>query len=225
MKDIIIITSVIKICNSALSYTKTRSVFNHEQRFNQTMDTIKSIRDHYAGYYIVLVEGTELPAEWEEALTKSVDHYCNIAKTYHKAVIDSASKGAGEASILLAYLTGEHFDGIKNDVRSISKISGRYFLTPLFIDIDKYLRDDKIIVNYNDTHKQIHTTWYCIHVDEIDGFIEVLKGSMKNDLFVKGNYSIENYLYDFWLKNKEFRSIASIGVSGKIAVDGNENFY
>ena len=45
MINLILITSVICITNKPLSYTKTRSVFTHEERFEQTLKTIQTIRD------------------------------------------------------------------------------------------------------------------------------------------------------------------------------------
>ena len=44
MKDCIIITSVVQTTNKPLSYSETRSIYSHQQRFEQTLETIESIR-------------------------------------------------------------------------------------------------------------------------------------------------------------------------------------
>ena len=42
--NLIIVTSVINTINEPLSYTETRSVFTAEQRFEQTIKSIESIK-------------------------------------------------------------------------------------------------------------------------------------------------------------------------------------
>ena len=44
MLNIVLITSVICTPNSPLTYTYTRSVFTHEERFRQTINTIENIK-------------------------------------------------------------------------------------------------------------------------------------------------------------------------------------
>ena len=45
MNNLVLITSVIKTPNKPLSYINTRSIYTHEERFEQTKKTIQSIRE------------------------------------------------------------------------------------------------------------------------------------------------------------------------------------
>ena len=44
MKNIVLITSVIDTPKKPLSYCETRSVFNRKERFEQTKQTIESVK-------------------------------------------------------------------------------------------------------------------------------------------------------------------------------------
>lgn len=220
--DIIIITSVINITDKPLSYTNTRSIYSHEERFKQTMETINSIKQYYKDYYIILVEGTELSSLWEDIIINNVDYYYNISNTHYKKYIDSLSKGLGEVSILLAYLTSNHFIKNKDNINSISKLSGRYKLTNDFINIKDYLIDNKIIVYKNIQHNLINTTWFCFRIDEVNNFINILQNSFNNQKLVFGKYSIENYLYDNWIINNQYKHIDKIGIEGYVSVCGSK---
>ena len=45
MNNLILITSVICTTNKPLSYTNNRSVYSHEERFEQTKKTIETVKE------------------------------------------------------------------------------------------------------------------------------------------------------------------------------------
>ena len=47
MSNLVLITSVINTPNLPLSYSKVRSVFTREERFEQTKKTVESIKKTY----------------------------------------------------------------------------------------------------------------------------------------------------------------------------------
>ena len=63
MNNITLITSIVNISNNPLSYTNIRSVYTREQRFIQTKNTIKSVREKIANNKILLVECSDLNDE------------------------------------------------------------------------------------------------------------------------------------------------------------------
>lgn len=221
-KNLIIITSVINVSSNKLSYTNTRSIYSSEERLNQTLESINSIKKYIENYYIVLVEGSELSIEYENILKSNVDYYYNISNSNYKQYIDGISKGLGETSILLAYLLSNHFIENKCNFNYIAKLSGRYYITSKFITSENF-NSNKITVKYYHENKQICTIWYTIPINEINDFINVLNNSYNDIKFIEGCYSIENYLYDKWLKDKLLisKQINNIGVNGNIAVDGS----
>ena len=60
MKNITLITSIIDTPNLPLSYTNCRSVFTKQQRFEQTQNTIASIREKIPDNKIILIECSPL---------------------------------------------------------------------------------------------------------------------------------------------------------------------
>lgn len=59
MNNIILITSVINTPNKPLSYSKTRSVYNRNERFEQTKKTIQSVKEKLPNIKIMIVECTD----------------------------------------------------------------------------------------------------------------------------------------------------------------------
>ena len=66
MNNLVLITSIIKTPDIPLSYTSTRSVFRHDERFNQTKKTIQTIREKIPNSKILIVECSELDNEQDE---------------------------------------------------------------------------------------------------------------------------------------------------------------
>ena len=218
-RNLTIITSVIKTVSNPLYNNCIRSVFTHEERFAHTLNTIQSVKKYSQNTYIVLVEASEIPKEWETELIKQVDYYYNISQnTELKKYIDSESKALGEASILLSYLKSEHFISNKEYFNSVSKLSGRYYLEPGFINYNEIIERNKIIVQVRENFTQILTVWFCMQINEVDDFIIVLEKGFNNIKLKEGNISIEIYLYTDWVKNKEHFNASYVGVSGKCAI-------
>ena len=52
--NVVLITSKIYVSNKPLTYINTRSIYSSEQRLNQTLETINSIKKYIPNYFIVL---------------------------------------------------------------------------------------------------------------------------------------------------------------------------
>ena len=63
MINLVLITSIIATPNIPLSYTPTRSVFTHNERFEQTKYTIQSIKEKIPNAKIFIVECSFLTEE------------------------------------------------------------------------------------------------------------------------------------------------------------------
>jgi hypothetical protein len=129
-QDIFIITSVIKTGNVPWTYAH-RSSFTPEQRLEQTMNTISTIRAK-TNAFIILVECSDISLEVEDVLKSSVD--CFIQTYGNEYIRDkciySAVKGHGEVLQILA--ATEFIKQRKLLFRRLFKISGRYFLNDNF---------------------------------------------------------------------------------------------
>ena len=120
MKDCIIITSVVQTTNKPLNYSQTRSLYSYQQRFEQTLETIESVRKYMPDVHILLVECSP-PSEWMDQLKEKVDQFINLE--FHDLVNNSLEKGLGEKSLLLTALSN-----LKEEYANIYKITGRYVL-------------------------------------------------------------------------------------------------
>ena len=62
--NIVLITSVINPVEKPLSYTKTRSVYTKDERFEQTKKTIRSL-DLISDKLVILIEGSNIESSKE----------------------------------------------------------------------------------------------------------------------------------------------------------------
>lgn len=114
------------------------NVFDVENRFNETLKTIKSIKNKVGNCKIILIDNStnELPYEWKEDLESSVDVFHQINHNIFTLFAnDIGSKGMGEA-----YIMQEALNIIKEKNligKRIFKITGRYYLANSF-DISYY---------------------------------------------------------------------------------------
>ena len=216
MRDIFLITSVINTGKHHWSYTGTRSIFSAKERFDQTLQTIESIRALKDDTLIFLVECSNIDKEMENEFIKRTDIYLQLFdnEEVRNSCINTEKKGYGE--IMKTIKAVEYL--INNNIRfnRLFKISGRYFLNSSFnknlFSEDKYTFSKKF---GNNAHSTVlySTPFTCIN-DYYNKLIEcesVYKStivSLEELLPVKCNPKIE---------------IEPLGVSGYVAIDNT--FY
>jgi hypothetical protein len=125
MKDCIIVTSIVEISDKPLDWSPVRSIYTHQQRFEQTLETIESIRKHLPDTDIILAECSP-DSEYMKELEKKVDIFIN---TYPNDLIrDGYNKSVCEAQLMLYVFDRVDFSLYQN----IFKMTGRYKLTDKF---------------------------------------------------------------------------------------------
>jgi hypothetical protein len=130
--DIFFICSVIKTSNNPWYHTHIRSPFTPEERFQQTLHTIETIRNLNDDTKILLVDCSDLDKEMEDTLKSKVDYYIQLYSNYtiRKICMYSRQKGHGEF-----FQTKEAINFIKEnniEFNRFFKISGRYYLNENF---------------------------------------------------------------------------------------------
>ena len=79
MSNLVLITSVIDIpMNIPWSYSKVRSVFNREQRYEQLKLTITSAKEKIPNKKIMLVECSEFTEEEKKYFETECDYIINL---------------------------------------------------------------------------------------------------------------------------------------------------
>lgn len=132
MSIIVFISSVINTTNEPLTYTKTRSVFTADQRYEQTLQSIASVRKHLPTARILLVESSPLTEDQTRGLQEKVEFFLNIVNDpFAKDIcMNSPKKGFGEA--IQTYFAIQFLQTNSIPFDKFFKLSGRYSLTDRF---------------------------------------------------------------------------------------------
>lgn len=211
MQDIFIVTSVIQTGSQPWSYFPTRSLFSEQERFDQTLQTIQSIRTYSPTSIILLVEASKTHDINKEQLKQSVDHFYDISnhENTHNYCIQSNCKGLGDAYILYKGL--EYIKSLPeyqtNQLQNIFKLSGRYCLNSTF--------DRTTISNMDPTFRLGLTILFSVPASLLYNFIEIVEkviDTMKQTNMI----CIERYLPSFLTRICE---IDHLGVEGYIAIE------
>ena len=215
-KNIIIITSVLNITNNPLSYYHKRSVFTIEERFEQTLKSIKSIKKKMESEIeIFFCECSDLLLypEYEEILKKEVTYFYNFYDDFEtRNNVLSKYKGLGELYLMKKALKIINHSGEK--YKFIFKLSGRYFLNENFSYQD--FNNNYNIVNYWDSSVQAYASiFYKICFQDILLFINSLE-KFNYDL-IHGN-SFEQCLYKFFNNNILVNN--TLNITGYLSTEG-----
>ena len=126
--DLFLITSVIETGQRGWSYTSVRSVFTPEQRFQQTLQSIQSIREAAPEATIMICEASPLSDSMREQLRAAVDIalFLDADPTIQDVCLTSPKKGYGE--LLQTVAAVEHLKNTGVGFRRLFKLSGRYKL-------------------------------------------------------------------------------------------------
>lgn len=226
-KNVFIITSVCNPSSSPLTYSGTRSVFTPEQRFEQLLNTIKSVREKVGNdTVIVLIECSPLTRNQTDILFNMVDSYYNL---YYVDVVreqvSSPYKGLGERVLALfglrvvKILIDEEIN--KNNI-NVFKLSGRYVLNDSF-DLEQYVDNDKMVFHpILDQKTNINTTLYKVcSNNHLDLLIEYMDSDP--DKVVRDYHgSMELYMGEFVGKHlDQVKFVNKLGVSGRVSVCGS----
>ena len=156
MNDLVLVTSVINTGKLAWSYTETRSTYSAEERYNQSLQTIDSIRKYLPEAKILFVECSDIPNEYITTLSAKVEYFINQYNISEakEACLETNKKGFGEA--IQTKLAIEYIIQKNLNFDRFFKISGRYFLTDKFVS-DKYRTDVYTFKKRADTGNHIIT--------------------------------------------------------------------
>lgn len=211
--DLFIITSVIDTGNKPWSYTNNRSYFTVKERFDQTINTIQSIRNICKNALILLVECSPLSEEMKKILQSNVDYFLFTyeREDVRSACLESNKKGHGEVKNLkeaCQYIEENHIS-----FRRLFKISGRYYLTEFF-NSQNYNDTDRFTFKMYHSHQIGGTVLYSVPYSLFSTYRSILE---ECDLIYESGppKSLESFLP--YLCHPKIE-IETLGVAGQIAV-------
>jgi hypothetical protein len=218
MNNLVLITSIVCTPNLPLSYIKTRSVFTHEQRFEQTKKTIETVRDKIPNVKIIMVECSILTETQNDYFMKNVDYFINlIDNDALRQNIYSQSKSLGEGTMTMSAINYMKNNNIEYD--NLFKITGRYWLSESY-NYENFNNND-IVVNYiNGNDNNVCTSLYKLNKTNVDDFHAFLIENMKNMYECIG---YENLFAKFIKKQQTSKvtNLKKIGVNGYISVSND----
>lgn len=218
-KNIVIITSKIVVSKLNFSYCKNRSIYNVEERFSQTLETINSVKKYIPDYYIILFDNSYFHDNNKiEKLKSSVNLFINNYEDSELSIYTNfyEYKSFAELSQLLSvydqYLKYINFESIK----SIFKISGRYIINNNFI-YSKYDNNFNILKKNHDLQDidYYYTCFYKLSNKNINRFFNNIRKVFINKKKYYG-LNLEEMIVEFMDNN--FKLINSLGISQRIAV-------
>jgi hypothetical protein len=212
MNNVVLITSIINTPNKPLSYTNTRSVFTRPERFEQTVNTINSVRKHIPNCKIILVECSHLIDHEYAFFNNNCEYFINLIKDFESTKhIFSSAKAAGEGTMTkkaLEYL-------INNDIKfdNLFKITGRYHINNEF-NYNDYNNNSNVFKQID--HISLYTSLYKINYNDIHSLLVFINTNFNRMINAEGYEIIFNNLQNIIKINL----INNLGVTGRISVCG-----
>lgn len=192
MKDCVIVTSIVEITNAPVDWATVRSIYTHQQRFEQTLETIESIRTHLPNTDIILAECSP-DSEYMRELEKRVDVFIN---TYPNDMIRNGyRKSVCEAQLMLYVFDRVDLTAYKN----IFKMTGRYKLTEKF-NKDLWMNDSPTACltdwysSANHPPPQIHPFFYKVTSNELSNIKKELNTMVSTNTDTPIEYILYNQL-------------------------------
>jgi hypothetical protein len=144
-KNLVLITSKIIVSENPLIYTDKRSSYTREERFAQTIQTIKSIRQYIPNSYIVIFDNSELNKTEIIQLKNIVDKLINITfdELLNNYTDNSPYKGYGELMQQVTFYNEFLKFVDTSKINHFFKISGRYLINEEF-DFKNYDNNENI---------------------------------------------------------------------------------
>lgn len=134
IKNLVLITSKITVSNKNLSYAQTRSIYTKQQRYEQTLKTIESIKKYINNSFIILIDNSDFDND-NEILTGLRENVHILLNPRHFEELDFFTndylfKFAAEMNQTNYFIN--FFDNFNISFDNLFKISGRYQLNDKF---------------------------------------------------------------------------------------------
>ena len=220
-KNVVLITSKIYVSKTTFSYVNTRSIYTVEERFNQTLETIDSIKKYIPNSYIILFDNSIFEKnEYFKTLNEKVDKFINITdnKLLNYYTNDYIYKAFAEINQQLVFYNSFLKYVNINSIKNFFKISGRYLINNNFIfnNFDNKLNIFKKNIKVKD-RKYFYTCFYKLNPSFLPEYFNKLQNLLDNKKKYENSYSdfeviVPNVIYN------NISQIEELGITERIAV-------
>lgn len=197
--------------------------FSVEERFLQTLDTIKSIKKNFPNSFCLLIEGSILNEKHKNKLSEYYDYILEFGNNESiLPYIKAENIGHGEQKLLekgIEYLQSYILPYYSTEY--IFKLGARYYLSNKFniknYDKNKYNFYEEF--NNNGESLQVYTTGlYSIPINKLEEFKVILQ-NVHNHLSIDTNM-IEKYFYEH-IPKESVNILKELGLEGRLNYNGN----
>ena len=219
--NVVIVTSKIYTSSKPFSYAPNRSIYSKDERFNQVIITLETIRKYIPDSFILLYDNSVFNDNEYQTLNSITDCFINhhnddIVNDLTNNCIHKLYGEISQTFKMLDYLI-KHYKNM--NIKNLFKITGRYKINDTF-NYKQYDNDEEIIFKRNkDVMDRAYyfTCFYKIGGKKIEYFYEIME-----ELFA----DIQNEAYDYedyevilpMLLYKNFKCVEHLGVTQDIAV-------
>jgi len=220
-KNLVVVTSVINIPNLPFSYTETRSKFTREERFEQTKNTIATLKNKIPNLEILMVECSDLNEEETDYFKNNVNYFLNIYSSELKpeTYVFGKSKSLGENTLLIYAINYLNDNNIEYD--NFYKMSGRYWLNDKF-NYENFNNDKIVYKTDKNNELDTYTSFYKIPKSHVFHYFNFINDNVKSLI----NCICAEIFVGYYLStlNPEIKcKLEYVGVCGFIAVW--DNYY
>ncbi len=219
--NIVLITSKIYVSQNKLNYIDKRSIYSKDERFEQTLNTIVSIKKYIPNYFIVLIDNSDFTNEEYNKLLSEVNLFLNIKNNKKLDYYTNESEFKSYAEISQTITALYYIKALCNrfNLLNFFKITGRYTINETFnfnqiisnkfniFKINKNIKDREYI--YTCFYK-ITNTYFNNYINHIEKIYNEIQSSNKYD-----NLDLETYLPKN-IENKQL--INNLGITQNISV-------
>lgn len=216
IKNIIMISSLIKTTEEPLTYAKTRSVYTHQERFDQTLKTIKSVKNKIPESIICIVDCSPFTEEEVNTLYKLCNYFINLYDNneYREIMRNGRSKSLAEAMQTFHLINFLKNNNIK--YKNFFKISGRYELNDMF---NYSLFDNNVNIGRIQPHMESYclTSFYKINYETSHNLCEFIKNNIYS---LQIGIPYEEFFKVFMSLNNARYLDVPLGIDEYISVNG-----
>jgi len=220
-KNIVFISSKVIVSTNKFDYSSSRSIYTTEERYEQTLRTIDSIRQYIPNSYVILFDNSEFDEPQYSVLNEKCDLFLNVCNDidiyeYTNNKIYKLYGELAQTAYVLKYIR-ENLGHLKFD--NFFKISGRYWINESF-NYSDYVNDNNIFKRKPDVtdRRYYYTSFYKISNKKFRAFVDLIVG-MFNDS--KNHNEFDGYDWEVLLSKKlnyDFIELPNLGITENIAV-------
>lgn len=219
--NVVIVTSKIYTSSKPFSYAPNRSMYSKDERYNQVIVTIDTIRKHIPDSFILLYDNSIFTDNEFQSLNNVVDCFINH---HNDEIINDLTNNCihklyGEISQtykMLDYLR-KYYQNM--NIKNLFKITGRYKINETF-NYTQYENENEMIFKRNKDvvdRAYYFTCFYKIGGKKIDYFYQIMEElfeDIQNEAYEYEDYEV---VLPMLLYN-QFKCVEHLGVTQDIAV-------